>query len=826
MIRESSGRTRSLCALRCAALLLTVLLSPSCTGFDSSQPPLTAEVPLHLEDHLDDATIIGSEVPTDVPQPVEWRFDEPQPDWKPVVTMNPNTKPVKVERTDDSLRLMLDESGNNLGGNPRGGIVIDLPQWSGADWGSIQVRARSSEGIVSFFVGFNTSQGEPSTTRGPRPYALTTEWANTVNDGNVHTYLLRAPRGTWNRLGLWVAADKPANFEVLSVSVVSSEADYADAPAGVKAGSGTLYIHAPGRLEYRVDVPEAGRLYLGLGVLQFNTPVTFEVTATGGDGEVQTLLKETYDDPEGWAQRSVDLSHLAGQTVTLALGADAQRPGTVALWARPTLSGAGRSGLECRDLRILTGDEFSVDTVEVVAAADEVPEHCRVTGQIPPQVRFEVRLPTDWNGRLLMVGNGGYAGSISQGALNGFVSRGFAAASTDTGHNAALEPLGTFATDRQKLIDYAYRAVHVTAVTAKQIIAAHYEPVLDRAYFAGCSTGGRQGLMEAQRFPDDFDGILVGAPVLDFTSTMIWNLWIADALRSAPIEAGKLGLLAEHVYARCDGTDGLVDGLIDDPRECAFDPASDLPVCALGTDSDDCFTQAQVEALGKIYGDVMSAGEAIFPGMPLGAEVVVEGLRGPFSGWQGWVARDAGPTNAVRFGETFLRYMAFPRPAPDYDWTQFDFDADPHRMDGIRSILDATDPDLSAFKARGGKILMYFGWADTRLNPLMGVNYYEDVVEQMGPSTTDFFRLFMVPGMFHCGGGAGVAVDPFDVLPSLVDWVEEGSAPDRLIGRRVVQGEVVRTRPLCPYPQVARYKGTGSIDDAANFECVAPGAAR
>ncbi len=197
---------------RCAALLLAILLAPGCAGRDSDPLPLTAEVPLHLEEHLDVATIEGSKVPEDLPEPVEWRFDEPQPGWQPVLTMNPNTRPVKVERTDDSLRLMLDESGNNLGGNPRGGIVIDLPQWSGADWGSIQVRARSSEGIGSFFVGFNTSQGEPSTTRGPRPYALTTEWANTVNDGNVHTYLLRAPRGTWDRLGLWVAATEPATW--------------------------------------------------------------------------------------------------------------------------------------------------------------------------------------------------------------------------------------------------------------------------------------------------------------------------------------------------------------------------------------------------------------------------------------------------------------------------------------------------------------------------------------------------------------------------------------------------------------------------------------
>jgi len=489
-------------------------------------------------------------------------------------------------------------------------------------------------------------------------------------------------------------------------------------------------------------------------------------------------------------------------------------------------TGIAPSGLACRDLRSLTGFEYSIDTAEVVTATDAMPEYCRVTGQILPQVRFELRLPADWNGRLWMAGNGGYAGTIAPGALNGAVRRGFAAVSTDTGHDAALEPLGSFATDRQKLIDYAYRAVHVTAVTAKRLIAAHYGSAVDRAYFVGCSTGGRQGLMAAQRFPDDFDGILVGAPVLDFTNTMISYLWIADALRSAPIGVDKLGLLAEHVYQECDGTDGLVDGLIDEPRACGFDPATDLPVCGPGTDSDGCFTRAQVEALRRIYGDVVSAGETVFPGLPVGAEALVETPRGPFSGWLGWVVSASGPTTAVRFAETFLRFVAFPQPAPDYDWTQFDFDADPGRIESIRGILDATATDLSAFESRGGKILMYFGWADAALNPLMGVDYYEKVVERMGPSTTDFFRLFMVPGMFHCGGGVGVTVRPLELSTPLVEWVEQGSAPDRIVGQRAIEGEVVRSRPLCPYPQVARYKGTGSIDEAANFECVVPGAAR
>jgi len=346
MVRYARGRYPM---FRWTTLLLAVLVAPGCAGSDSGPPPLTAEMPLHLWEHLDDATIVGSEVSEGLIEPVEWRFDEPQPDWKPVMMMNPNTEPVKVERTDDALRVILDESSNSSPeGNPRGRIAIELPQWNGWDWGSILVRARSSEGIQTFTVGFNTTPGYPDTSRYIYGWHYTGEWADVVNDGTVQTYLLRVGDGvraeTWDRLGLWVWASEPATFEVLSVSVFPTEADYADAPAGVSAETlydrRSVYSHAPGRVEYRVRVPEAGRLDVGLRVLRDDDPVTFDVTATPDGGEGQTLLEETYADREHWGQRSVDLSHLAGQTVTLALGADSERPGTVALWATPTLSGA------------------------------------------------------------------------------------------------------------------------------------------------------------------------------------------------------------------------------------------------------------------------------------------------------------------------------------------------------------------------------------------------------------------------------------------------------------------------------------------------------
>jgi len=290
MVGESSDRTRSFRASRCAALLLAILLAPGCTGRDSSVPPLTADVPLHLEEHLDAATITGSEASGDLLDPVEWRFDEPQPDWQPVVTMNPNMMPVQVERTDDALRLTLDESNWNPRGNPRGGIAVELPGWSGRNWGSILVRARASNGVDSFAVGFNTRSVAPGTAGASVPYAFTSVSTDVVNDGTVVTYLLQ-PRqggwgGSWNRLGLWLAANGPATFEVLSISVIPTEADYADAPAGTRSvslglvGRQALYSHAPGRIDYRVVVPPAGRLDVGLGVLREDVPVTFRIAVT------------------------------------------------------------------------------------------------------------------------------------------------------------------------------------------------------------------------------------------------------------------------------------------------------------------------------------------------------------------------------------------------------------------------------------------------------------------------------------------------------------------------------------------------------------------
>ena len=471
----------------------------------------------------------------------------------------------------------------------------------------------------------------------------------------------------------------------------------------------------------------------------------------------------------------------------------------------------------CQSLRTLTGYDYSILSARLIAASDGVPEHCRVTGVIPADIRFAVNLPSAWNGRFYMHGNGGYAGTPPEdpGPMrhgHSGLRNGFATAYTDTGHDRRFEPLGTFAYDNSsKLIDYAFRAVHLTAVTAKKIITTFYSRPISYSYWDGCSTGGRQRLMSAQRFPSDFDGIIAGAPVLDFTKTMVWNTWNAKALSETPISLAQTEILGRAVYQYCDARDGLQDGLINNPVHCDFDPRH-LPQCDDSAAGDACFTPAEVATLKKIYGGVVSNGEVIFPGLPLGAEAD--------GGWDRWIINETGPSLQLAFAETFFKYMAHPVDDPDYDWKSFDFDTDPARMELIRQTLDATDPDLSAFRERGGKIISYFGWADPALNPMMEVEYYRQVESKMVGGAEEFFRLFLVPGMFHCRGGRGT--DQIDAMTALIEWVESDAAPHSIIASHVEEDKVTMSRPLCPYPQVATYRGSGSIHEASSFTCANP----
>src|SRR5262245_43697219 len=481
----------------------------------------------------------------------------------------------------------------------------------------------------------------------------------------------------------------------------------------------------------------------------------------------------------------------------------------------------------CETLSGFKAKDIAQIAAVVVPAAGTTPAYCKVTGTLSPEIAFEVSLPAKWNGRFYMIGNGGHAGENLEdagrvGQRNDALRLGFAFAQKNTGHDSRKEEGATFVlSNPQKAIYYAYRAVHLTATTTKDITKDYYGKAVSRAYWNSCSNGGRQGLIEAQRFPEDFDGIVANAPWVDQTGFTIGAMWNQKALGQTPV---KLALVADKVMAKCDAIDGLKDGLIDDPRKCAFDPARDVPACKAGADGADCLTPAQASAIAKVYSGPASNGKPFFPGYMPGSEAVMTGLFGGGSG-SGWMnvivsAQPDGKPADFNLAENTMRYLVHKPPKPDYDYKTFNFDRDIHLLDNWSELADAKNPDLSKFRSRGGKLLMTYGWADSILQPMAGVNYYEQATAKNGPTTPEFFRLFMVPGMAHCAGGIGP--DRHDPLTAMIIWVEKGAAPTSMLASRVVNNQVVRTRPLCPYPQVARYSGQGSIDDAANFRCVAP----
>jgi feruloyl esterase len=438
----------------------------------------------------------------------------------------------------------------------------------------------------------------------------------------------------------------------------------------------------------------------------------------------------------------------------------------------------------------------------------ELPEFCRVAATIKPthdsDIKVEVWLPANgWNGKFQAVGNGGWAGVISYSAMAEAVRGGYASASTDTGHVGGR---GTFALDHpEKLIDFAWRSEHEMTVKAKDVIKAFYGSGPKLSYWNGCSTGGRQGLKEAQKFPEDYDGIIAGAPA---NRTAI-SLWIAHAVLKDPasyIPASKYPIIHEAALAACDSRDGLKDRLIDDPSKCNFDPK--VLLCKDG-DGPACLTAPQVEAAKKIYSPAINprTGQQMFASMVPGTEL-------------GWGVQAAGPEPSANIYDQY-RYVVFKD--PNWDWKTFDFDKDVVRGDLPENlIMNATDPNMKAFFSRGGKLLLYHGWSDPNVPAVNTIKYFNSVVDVMGgeANVSNNARLFLAPGMGHCGGGEGP--NTFDKIGPLEKWVEQGIAPSLLHASHSTNGKVDRTRPLCPYPQVAKYKGSGSIDDAANFECRVP----
>ena len=493
------------------------------------------------------------------------------------------------------------------------------------------------------------------------------------------------------------------------------------------------------------------------------------------------------------------------------------------------------TGAEVKHPRIACWDLINLSTPDnsIVSATllSVEPEMCVVRGVISPEVQYIVYLPTRWNGRFYMHGNGGYAGESLDDECGHLarlraVRHGFIAAFTNTGHDATAEPGGAWAYNNlQKEIDFGYRAVHLTAMTVKNIAMAYYGKAPGYSYFDGCSTGGLQGFSEAQRFPSDFDGILAGAPVFSLRE-MIWQYWKNHmALLATPLSREKLKMLGGIVLSLFDEADGANDGVIGNPLTVDFDPQRDLP---RASGEQPGFTDDEIKMLSVIYGPTYVGDMKIYPRIVIGGEfpglTYIDGTYTPVasqSAWSGHVVADIqGGLEQPLILESWFRYLAFAADDSELDWRGLDPRQDLSRMEQSGRIFNATDPDLTRFQRRGGKMIIYHGWADFGVNPLRTVEYFQQVATLVGDEISKFLRLYLIPGMHHCKGG--VNIDRFDLMTPLINWVEGGVAPQGLVGYRVEQGKVTRTRPLCAYPQIARYRGAGSIDAHENFECVDP----
>jgi feruloyl esterase len=460
------------------------------------------------------------------------------------------------------------------------------------------------------------------------------------------------------------------------------------------------------------------------------------------------------------------------------------------------------------------------------AATVQVPAFCRVAATVNKEVRMELWMPRQWNRKLLAVGNGGLAGSISYTPMVKPLQQGYATTSTDTGHQGDTTTDGEWALGNyERIVNFADRGTHLMAEAGKVILQTFYGAQPTHSYFSGCSQGGHEAMIEAQRYPADFDGIIAGDPANNWTHHYIGgHLWMALAMDGdGYIPANKVQILADAVNEQCDALDGIRDGVLNDPRRCRFKPETLL---CKGSDTSQCLTEAQVAAVRKIWTGLRTAeGQVVYPGLVPGGEA-------GSGGWASYITGNApGKGRHTSLVLPFFRFMVFDDPNWDYRSFKFDaadgFDNDIDYTDSkLAALFNAVNPDLNAFKARGGKLIHYHGWSDPDITPLNSINYYESVMKAQGGdvhglrNTVEFYRLFMVPGMWHCQGGPGAA--NFDMIESLDKWADKGVAPDKVIASHATNGVVDRTRPLCPYPQEAQWKGSGSTDDAANFVCALP----
>jgi hypothetical protein len=467
----------------------------------------------------------------------------------------------------------------------------------------------------------------------------------------------------------------------------------------------------------------------------------------------------------------------------------------------------------------------------------KTPAFCRVGGVITPssdsEIHFEVWLPeSHWNGRFRGAGNGGFAGSINYSEMVAALRDGYATASTDTGHRADGIDADWALGHPEKINDFGYRAIHEMTVKAKAVIQSFYGEAPRHSFFASCSNGGRQALMEAQRFPEDYDGILAGAPANYWTHLLVANFYSsAKPMLENPasyIPEDKIPAIAQAVLAACDAADGLKDGILSNPPLCHFDPAT---IVCQGAETKTCLTPLQAASLKRIYAGARSAdGVPIYPGYEPGGE---DGG----GGWSAWITGPkAGLSAGVLFSTGFMRNMVFNNSAWTYQGTNLatTLDSADSKMAGA---LNSTDANLKPFQAHGGKLIVYHGWSDAAIPPRNAISYYETVTKALGESTVDgFLRLYLAPGVQHCAGGPGPnSFGQFGVLPagdaqhdiftSLVDWVEEGSAPRAIVATKYAKDDpakpVEMTRPICPYPLAAKYDGSGDYKQAGSFTCAA-----
>ena len=465
--------------------------------------------------------------------------------------------------------------------------------------------------------------------------------------------------------------------------------------------------------------------------------------------------------------------------------------------------------------------------------------HCKVAGVIGTETNFELLLPDDWNGKFVMGGGGGFVGSVVNSALLfGPLQSGYATVGTDTGHQAHSLDASWAYHNLERIVSFGHQAVHRTAVTSQALIASYYGQESSRDYFVGCSRGGGQALMEAQRYPGDFDGIVAGAPAYNWTDELgARNAWVnqimypdPDDLQVAVIGPEQTQLIGNAVLEKCDALDGLEDGILNNPLACDFDVSS----LACGDEStSSCLSAEHVAAAERIYGDLVVNGERIWPGMPPGGEL------GP-TGWQLWFtgglafaadvnnfqegARSASdfpapvtPNANWAFGNGVMKYLVYHDP----DWTNTEYSFETLRSDtaAVAATLNATNPDLSAFRERGGKLLIHNGWADMAISPLGTIDYYDRVLEH-DPSAADDVRLIMFPGVHHCAGGPG----PFytNMLNEIDKWVETGQAPNQVTAIWLnEQNQPHGARPACAYPKYLMYNGSGDERDPSSFSCVA-----